>query len=101
MRTKMAGRLSRVFIALLLLFCLQVRKPSFISIDSLYVKHYNKDSRQLGETFIFTGLWQSVGSRFKCAVRCSNSTFLGLLLLMCGDVEPCLRQIKILDLIRS
>ena len=58
----------------------------------MYVKHYNKDSRQLRETFIFTGFWQSVGSRFKCAVRCSNSTFLGLLLLMCGDVEPCPRR---------
>ena len=79
------------FIALLLLVCLQVRKASFISSDSLYVKHYNKDSRQLGETFIFTGVWQLVGSRFKCAVRCSISTFLGLLLLMCGNVEPCLR----------
>ena len=45
-----------------LAICLQVRKPSFIASDRLYVEHYNKDSRQLGEASIFTGLWQSVGS---------------------------------------
>ena len=49
--------------------CLQVGKPSFISSDNFYVKHYNKDSSQVGRTFIFPGLWQSVGSRLKFAVR--------------------------------
>ena len=78
------------FIALLLLLCLRVRKPSFFASGSLYVNNYDNESSQLQEMFIFPGLWQSVGGRLNFSVRCSNSTFLGLLLLMCGNVEPCL-----------
>ena len=98
---KMAVVKHAFFIALLLVICFRVRKAAFVSSGCLYLSHDDEDSSRLGETYILSSLWQSRGGRFNFAVRCSNSTLLGLLLLLCGDVELARDQFKIPDFTRS
>ena len=81
---KMAVVKQAFFITLPLVISFRVRKAAFVSSGSLYLKHDDEDSSRLGETYILSSLWQSRGGRFNFVVRCSNSTFLGLSLLLCG-----------------
>ena len=81
--------LKAALIVLILITSFQVKKPAFLSPDSVGLSITGDEVSLNTETHILSCLWQARGGKFTFRVCSSKRSLLNLLILMCGDVESC------------
>ena len=78
----------RVYVAVIILVTLFVRKHCFITPDGVCITLLHEDLAEVyKETFIYANLYTS--NRSNVITKSTNKVFLMFLLLCCGDIETC------------
>eukprot|EP00112_Aurelia_sp_Birch-Aquarium-sp1_P013942 Seg2983.1 transcript_id=Seg2983.1/GoldUCD/mRNA.D3Y31 product="hypothetical protein" protein_id=Seg2983.1/GoldUCD/D3Y31 len=85
----MADVLNIALVTFMLIAALHVKNPAFVSSDTIGLSIEGKELVNGKDTLILSSLWNSRGGKFTFRVRCSRRSLFALLILMCGNVEPC------------
>eukprot|EP00794_Sanderia_malayensis_P021046 gene21046-23100_t len=78
-----------VSLLLILIVNFHVKKLAFVSSDSIGLSIDGSSIVNERETFIMSTLWEARSGKFTFRIRSSSPAFIGLILLLCGDIEIC------------
>ena len=88
-------------VTFMLIAALHVKNPAFVTSDTIGLSIEGKELGSNKDSLIVSSLWNSRGGKFTFRVRSSRRNLFALLILMCGDVEPCPGPINQQDCRRS
>ena len=76
-----------VSILLILIANFRVKKLAFVRSDGIDLSIDGSSILNERETFIMSTLWEARRGKFTFRIRSSRQSFIGLILLLCGDIE--------------
>ena len=85
----MADTLKVALVLLVILLCIQVKKPAFVTSDSVGLAIEGREISRGNESYISSSLWQLKTSKLSVHLRNARRSYIVLLILLCGDVESC------------
>ena len=78
-----------VSILLILIANFRVKKLAFVRSDGIGLSIDGSSILNERETFVMSTLWEARRGKFTFRIRSSRQSFIGLILLLCGDIEIC------------
>ena len=90
----MAPIMRHVSILLFVIATFQVKKFAFVSTASISLSVCGSSILHERETFIMATLWEARGGKLNFRIRSSCQSIMGLIILLCGDIETCPRPVS-------